>query len=189
MIVTLMTSSRPTLKKLKIPSLIAGATAVIFCLLPFHAFLTVWLSSLIGHYTALRLWKEVLLVVCALGMAYLIFADGKVRSYTLTRRLVWLILLYGLITAVWGVIALQHHAVTAKALGYGLIVNLRYLAFFLVTWAAALRTARLHGKWQRLVLGPAFIVVLFGLLQAFVGRELKAFGHVKFTVFKIFIIF
>ena len=37
--------------------------AVVITLEPFYAFLTVWGSSLIGHYTVLRLWDDVLLLV------------------------------------------------------------------------------------------------------------------------------
>jgi hypothetical protein len=139
---------------------------LIMLIVPFHAFLTVSLASLIGHYTALRLWKEVLLLICIAGTLYLVMTDGKIRTHTLTRRLVWLIFAYMAVNLIWGVIAFHQHTLTAKALGYGWIVNLRFLAFFLVTWAVALRTARLRKSWKWLVLVPAAVVVVFGLLQA-----------------------
>ena len=107
-------------------------TMLILFLMPFHALLTVWGSSLIGHYTALRLWKEVLLTASAIGVLYLMLTDHKIRTHTLSRRLVWLILAYIALNIVWGLLALNQHDVTAKALGYGLIVNLRFLVFFLV---------------------------------------------------------
>ena len=34
---------------------------LIILLMPFHAFLTVWIASGVDHYTAVRLWKEALL--------------------------------------------------------------------------------------------------------------------------------
>jgi hypothetical protein len=37
--------------------------ALVVVLVPFHAFLTVWGSALFGHYTALRLWDDGLLLV------------------------------------------------------------------------------------------------------------------------------
>lgn len=159
-------------------------TMVIFFLVPFHAFLTVWGASLIGHYTALRLWKEALLVVCALGVIYLVLFDKKIRYHTLSRRLVWLILGYIAINLIWGLLALNQHDVTAKALGYGLISNLRYLVFFLVTWAAALRMAKLRSNWQWLVIAPAIVVVVFGLLQIFILPHgfLKHFGYGPQTI-------
>ena len=78
--------------KYRILSLVTSLVMVIILLMPFHAFLTVWGASLLGHYTALRLWKEVLLLVCIVGTLYLVATDRKIRSHTLTRRLVWLIM-------------------------------------------------------------------------------------------------
>lgn len=163
---------------------VSGIVMAILLLMPFHAFLTVWGSSLFGHYTALRLWKEGLLAVCTVGSIYLIAADHKIRSHTLTRRLVWLIFAYMLLSVVWGLLALNQHDVTAKALGYGLIVNLRYLVFFLIAWMAALRLGRLRANWQWLVYWPAVAVVVFGLIQIFIlpNDFLSHFGYDASTI-------
>src|SRR5437588_10590140 len=83
----------------------------IILLMPFHAFLTVWGSTLVGHYTALRLWKEALLVICAIAALFLLATDHKIRSHTLTRRLVWLTGIYGLVVVAWGLVALHRHDV------------------------------------------------------------------------------
>ncbi len=140
----------------------------ILLIMPFHAFLTVWAASIFGHYTALRLWKEVLLLFSGIGVIYLLFIDHKIRLHTLSRRLVWMILAYILLNITWGLLALNQHDVSAKALGYGLIVNLRFLIFFMITWAIALRMSRLRIHWQWMVLWPAAIVIVFGLLQVLV---------------------
>jgi hypothetical protein len=163
---------------------LANICLLIIALLPFHAFLTVWLSTLIGHYTLLRLWKEILLLVCVAGVLYLLITDHKIRSHTLTRRLVWLILAYITVTIIWGLLALNQHDVTAKALGYGLIVNLRFLVFFLVTWTLALRLTRLRTMWEGLVLWPAAVVVVIGLLQIFIlpNDFLRHFGYGSGTI-------
>ncbi len=157
---------------------------LILLLMPFHAFLSVWGSSLIGHYTALRLWKEALLAFSVVGVVYLLATDYKIRSHTLSRRLVWVVLSYMLLNLVWGLLAVIQHDVTAKALGYGLISNLRFLAFFLVTWAIALRLARLRAHWQWLVYWPAALVVAFGLLQILIlpGDFLRHFGYGTATI-------
>lgn len=154
--------------KYRVLTLVTSLTMLIILVMPFHAFLTVWGSSLVGHYTALRLWKETLLLICIIGTIYLVMTDGKIRSHTLTRRLVWLIFAYIGVNIVWGALAFHQHTLTAKALGYGLVVNLRFLIFFLITWAVALRTSRLRKSWQWLVLAPAAVVVAFGLLQVLV---------------------
>ena len=79
---------------------VSSFTMVIFFLMPFHALLTVWLSSNFGHYTGIRLWKEGLLVLCICGILYLLVTDHKIRFHTLSRRLVWLILGYMLLNLV-----------------------------------------------------------------------------------------
>lgn len=163
---------------------VSKLSMIILLLMPFHAFLTVWGASLFGHYTALRLWKEALLLLCGLGVLFLLAYDHKIRSHTITRRLVWLIITYGVLNVAWGLLALNQHDVTSKALGYGLIINLRFLAFFLVTWAATLRLTRLRTTWQWLVLAPAVIVVMIGLLQILVLPHdfLRHFGYGTDTI-------
>src|SRR5579884_4230361 len=159
-------------------------TILILLLVPFQGFLTVWLASAVGHYTAIRLWDEVILAVCTIGVIYLLITDHKIRFNTLSRRLVWLIICYIFLTVAWGIIAYSTHDVTAKALDYGLIVNLRYLVFFLVAWAAALRLGRLRNNWQWAVLWPAAIVAFIGLLQAWVLPPdfMKHFGYGPSTI-------
>lgn len=170
--------------KYTVLSWVSGLTMVMLLLLPFHAFLTVWGSSLVGHYTALRLWKEVLLAVCGVGVLYLLLTDQKIRVQTLSRRLIWTILAYMALTVAWGLLALNQHDVTPKALGYGLIIDLRFLAFFLVTWAVALRMGRLRLHWQWLVYWPAVGVIIIGLLQIFILPHdvLRHFGYGPNTI-------
>ena len=141
---------------------------VIFALVPFHALLTVWLGSVFGHYTAFRLWKEVLLLLSVTGVLYLLITDNKIRVQTLSRRLVWLILAYIGLTFLWGLFAYVQHDIAPKAIGYAFIINTRFLVFFLVVWAVAIRLSRLRSHWQKLLLWPAVGVVAFGLLQIFV---------------------
>jgi hypothetical protein len=162
-----------------IVSLLASLVSIIIILMPFHALLTVWSSSLLGHYTLLRLWKEMLLFVCIIGCLYLLLADIKVRSHALTRRLIWVIGGYGLWLGVRALLALLSHSVTHKAVAYGLLIDLRFLAFFLVAWTVAVRTVQLPAQWQRLLLWPAYGVVGFALLQALVLPHdfLRHFGY------------
>ena len=170
--------------KYMVLSWVSGLTSLILFLVPLHALLTVWIASNFGHYIAWRLWKEALLIVCIIGTIYLLLADHKIRKHTLSRRLVWLIITYALLNIIWALLAVNQHDVTSKAAGYALIINLRFLAFFLVTWAVALRMARLRVHWERLVLWPAAVVVIFGLLQIFILPHdfLRHFGYSQATI-------
>lgn len=170
--------------KYTVLSLAATLASFIIVLVPYHAFLTVWLSSIFGYYTAFRLWKEALLLVIALAVFYLLLTDKKIRSHTLTRRLVWLVIAYALLHVAAGFIALENDSVTLKAVLYGGLVNLRFLVFFLLVWAIALRTSRLQNNWRRLLIWPAIGVIIFGLMQIFIlpANFLTNFGYGPTTI-------
>jgi hypothetical protein len=163
---------------------VSSIVLIVLLLMPFHAFLTVWLSQVDGHYTALRLWKEVLLLVSGLGVLLLLVVDHKIRSHTLSRRLVQLCLLFIVVNFIWGIVAFEHHNVTAKALGYGWITDLRMPLFFLIAWAVSLRTKRLQQEWRWAILVPFAIVAIFALVQEFflTPRFLEHFGYSKWTI-------
>jgi hypothetical protein len=171
----------PVNKPAEILSLIVG---VILVLLPFHAFLTVWLSSLIGHYTLLRLWKEVLLVVLLAGSLYILVTDKKLLRIFRGSWLVRLIFIYSAVLLIWGFVALANHNVTGKAMWYGLLVNLRFLVFFLATWVIAAKSSWLSSRWQKLLFIPAIIVTVFAILQymALPYDFLKHFGYSSSTI-------
>jgi hypothetical protein len=166
-------------------SVLPWIVAVILVLVPFHAFLTVYLASLVGHYTLLRLWDEFLLAILAVGSIILIFKDRQLRVKLFSWRLVQLILFYSVLTIVWGLVAYAKHQVTTKALGYGLIVNLRFLIFFICTYAVASKNPILKLVWPKLLLIPAGIVIIVGLLQRLVLPYdfLKHFGYNSSTIF------
>jgi len=86
---------------------------------------------------------------------------------------------------VWGVIALIRGQVTLKALGYGWIVDMRFLVFFVAVWVLALASPKLARWWPRLVFVPALVVVLFGLLQYFVLPYdfMRHLGYSATTIF------
>ena len=169
----------------KIPALVALITAAIIILLPFHAFLTVWLSSVFGHYTILRLWKEFLLAIVTVKVGYMIAIDSKLRRKLLESRLNQAMLAYAAVTIIWGLAVLISHKVTTKAVGYGLIVNLRFIAFFLVVWVAAVKAPKAFANWPKWLWWSLAVVVAFGLLQYFVLPYdfLRHFGYSDQTIF------
>ncbi len=153
----------------KLIHILAIVIAVVIILLPFHALLTVWLSSLVGHYTLLRLWKEILLVVAGLITLILLARDKLMRqALYASPRLFWSVIIYLALMLALGLTAYAHHNVSGKALAYGLLEDSRYLLFLGLCLAIATRDKWLKKVWPYLVLGPAAVVILFGLLQAFV---------------------
>lgn len=156
----------------------------IIVLVPFHAFLTVWGSSFVGHYTALRLWEEALLAPAGLAAIYFLIRDKRLRASASTSWLWRLVGLYTVLLAVYGLVAGLRHAVSAKALAYGLLIDLRFLAFFLIVWVVAARGGWLRRSWRWLLMAPATLVITVGLLQRFVLPHdiLKHFGYNDHTI-------
>lgn len=165
----------------KILTLSVGATLVS---VPLYAFLTVWASSLVGHYTVLRLYTEVLLVLASFSALYLVIVDKKIRRELFKSKLLWLIVGYIALLALVGAVSYYTKNVTSKALGYGLIVDSRFVIFFIVSWVAALASGFLRKHWVPIILWPAAIVSAYGLLQAFVLPHdfLKHFGYSASTI-------
>ena len=158
---------------------------VVLALVPFHAFGTIWASQQFdANYTILRLWKEFLVALAAVGVLYLLLFDQKVRFHTSKRRLTWLIVAYLALLGAAAVWAWVHNDVTAKAAAYGVLLQSRYLVFFLLAWAVAVRTQRFERRWPKLLFWPAAAVVVFGLLQVFVlpADFLRHFGYGPDTI-------
>lgn len=139
--------------------------ALVIVFVPFQAFVTVWGSSLIGHYTALRLWDDIaLLVLMGIACAWLV-RNAATRAWFFSSLLVRLMLAYSVLTLLLGIISYVKGEVTTKALLYGILTNLRYLAWFLTVLLTAQRSPFLRQNWMKLLLVPAAIVVVFGVLQ------------------------
>jgi hypothetical protein len=140
---------------------------------------------LTGHYTALRLWKEFLLAPIALGALYLLLSDKALRGRTFSKWAVRLIALYTLLLLVCGFCALASHSVSAKAMWYGLLVDTRFLVFFLALMALTAKDDWLSRRWQKILFIPAVLVAAFAILQYLILPYdfLKHFGYNDSTIF------
>jgi hypothetical protein len=169
----------------KVVNVMSWLILIILALLPFHAFLSVWFSSIIGHYTLLRLWKEVLLIFLSAGTVYILAKDKILRIAAMNSLLVRLTVIYIILTVVWGVAAYAFNKVTLKALGFGFIVNLRFLIFFLIVWTVASKSSLLKRLWLKFLIIPATLVIFFGILQRIVFPYdfLKHFGYGPNTIY------
>jgi hypothetical protein len=169
----------------KVATWLSWIIALVLILLPLHAFLTVWTSSLVGYYTAMRLWKEFLLLILVVGATSIVLKDAALRKKMQSLLIAQLIVFYILISVVWGVASYLAHKVTLKALEYGLIIDLRFLIFFLVVLIAASKNTMLRQAWTKIVLFPALAVIVIGILQELVLPYdfLKHFGYSSNTIF------
>jgi hypothetical protein len=158
-------------------------TAIVLVGVPFHAFLTVWASTWLGHYTLLRLWEEGLLVILCIVLATWLVWDKTLRTQFFSSVLVRLIGAYIALTVALGLVALSKHEVTLTALGYGWVVDLRLVVWLLAAWLVASRSNWLQQHWRRLVFWPLAIVAVFALVQFVLlpNNFLTHFGYDKYA--------
>lgn len=151
----------------------------ILALLPFHAFLTTWAGSNFGHIDLFRIWKEVLIFFLAIGTIWILVTDKKLKKTVFQSKFTGLLVIYLLITLLRSIAGINNGDVNFEALVYGLIVNIRYLVFFAVTFIVAKKSIILYKYWPHVVLGPAFVITAFGLMQRFLlpSDFLTHFGY------------
>jgi len=175
---------RASLVKTKLISIMVLIAGISLVLLPFFAILTVWAGSNFGHYTAFRLWIEDLVLIIGLGAIWLLLTDHQMAKQIIKNKLSWVIGGYLILELIMALVAHLIHSVSAKALAYGMLDDLRFLAFFIICWVVALYSKRLNNIWYKIVLIPAVIVVGFGLLQMSVlpANFLVHFGYGAKTI-------
>lgn len=147
---------------------LSWAIAAVLVLLPFHALLTTWAGSNFGHLDAWRIWKELAIVAIFPFSLWLCLTSPSLRRWLKTDKLVWLCLAYAVLFVGCGFWALHKHEVNNSALIYSLLSNLRFIGFMMVVIPAARLSDFLHRNWLKLLLGPATIVIIFGLMQRFI---------------------
>lgn len=157
--------------------------ALILVLVPFHAVLSTWAGSNFGHLDLWRIWKELLMVPLA---GYAVWRLGRQRQLArqLNQPLVWLVVAYTVLWVVAGGLAWQAGRVNSSALLYSWLTNLRLVWFMLLVWVIAAGQSWLCCQWRWLILGPALVVLTFGLLQRFVlpADLLKHVGYGPNTI-------
>jgi hypothetical protein len=180
-----MSKNTPPLITQQLARIGAWGTALIIVLLPFHAFLTAWGATVFGSYDLLRSWKEALLLVGLLLAIGIVVTDKTQRWKQLLKQtpMLW-VLGYACLTLIFSLITLWGESVTRDALLYGLMIQLRFMCFFGLVAVFSLYDDLIFRRWQRLLLGPAVVVVIFGLLQIFIlpSDFLTQFGYGPDTI-------
>ncbi|MGB4759551.1 MAG: O-antigen ligase family protein [Candidatus Saccharimonadales bacterium] len=158
--------------------------AFVLVVVSFHAFLTVWLASQAGSYVMLRLWKEFMLLALVVPVFYIAAQRPDIMRQFAKNRMMQLIAAYVALQVIGGLLAYFMGNVSPRALGYGWIVNLRFLLFFLLCAFVAHRTDWLRLHWRTIILLPSILVIVFGILQYFVlpPDVLRHFGYGPDTI-------
>lgn len=140
-------------------------TALILALVPFHAFLTVWGASFGLSYTALRAWSVVVLTVLVGVVAWWLIRDKALRDWASQSFLVLVIVIFTVLNVLFGIRGVLLGTVEIEAFLLGLLLNLRYLVFFLAVVILMRYSNWSRQRWLRIVLTSAIIVSAFAVLQ------------------------
>jgi len=169
--------------------IIIGWTLIIL-LLPFHGFLSVWLSSLNDGYLAWRSWKEALIILMlATGLYFISRYDNTLFKKLAHRRINQLIAAYVLLHLILSAIS----GINLEAVLYALVYNLRFLGLFVVAQILAHYFKRPSANYHlpsandrrlaKLILFPASVVIGFALLQLILPNDfLSHFGYGPDTI-------
>ena len=170
--------------KTNLVAILLASSCLVIALLPFHALMTVWAASNFGHYTLFRLWKEFIVLVVGLAVLGLIVSDKDMLKRITKNKLAWAVAAYVILDLILALVSYLRHDVSGKAVAYGLLDDIRFLAFFVITWVIAINTPRFALRWYPLIVYPAAIVIIFGLLQMFVlpANILVHFGYGAKTI-------
>ncbi len=182
--IPLMKKTRRQTNNTKLILYLSYGMMLIMLLLPFHAFFTTWAGASFGYIDVFRIWKEILILLLGLGAVALLLKDRLLRREVFGNFIIQAILAYTLFSILRALYGYSSDAVSLDAMLFGLIVNLRYLAFFGLVYVVGLRTSILRQTWEKIVLIPAMIVIGFGIIQHFLLSKnfLEHFGYGPDTI-------
>ena len=136
---------------------------IIFGGIVLHAPLSVWLGTVFPDYSLIiKSWKEVLMGVAGLTMLYILFRRKQLRI--LKNPIVITVLIYALLHLL--TILIFARGLTSS--GAGLLIDLRYLLFFVLVYVAVKLYPDFKQKFMIVGVGGAGIVILFAILQIFI---------------------
>lgn len=168
----------------KLATILSWVIAGILVLLPFHALLTTWAGSNFGHLDSWRVWKEILFLLMLPPAGWLVWHSPTLKKWLVNAWITRLFAIYIFLHLALGTWAYTNHEVNKTALIYSLVVNLRLVGFFILCFIVAAYSGFLRRHWQKILLIPAGIVVLFGLVQKFLLPYdfLRHFGYGSSTI-------
>lgn len=152
---------------------------VIFGGMVLHAPLTVWLSSNFPDCSLfIKSWKEILMLIASFIAIYLLYKNKK--FYILRNPLILAIIAYAALHII--LLFINNQGLMPSLAG--LIIDLRYLLFFVLVYVAIQLFPDKKDLFLKVGIAGALIVVIFAILQVFVlpYDVLKYIGYDKHTI-------
>lgn len=167
------------MKRIKIEHIIAWLLLVILGLVVVHAPLTVFIESRWpGIGDAAKAWKEYLLLIALVLICVKITLTNAWHKI-LKDKLLWLIAAYALLHGILVVTG----TVSALSAVAGLMIDLRYIAYFVAVYVFLRLCPQYTWSFYRIALVGSVIVIGFALLQQVLPRDfLKYVGYSESTI-------
>ncbi len=134
---------------------------MLVAVMPFHAFLSVWMGSLVGHQALWQAWKEIVTLIVALATAVVLWREPAARV-RLKRPEVILAIAFGALALL--VTLLIHPNLKATVLG--IKTDLEFMVLFVAVSIMASQSLKI--KIIKTLLVASAIVIGFGMLQIYV---------------------
>jgi O-antigen ligase len=156
---------------------ISRGLLVLIALMGVHAFLSVWLGSLLGHENLIQSWKEALLIVLGIATVYLLYLDRN-HLKRLQNNLVYTIAGY----TFWSLLVTLIANISLSLWVFGAKTNLVFLVAFMI--ALVVSSPKLINQTAKLMVIVGAAVAAFGVIQVVLlpADFLVHFGYGEQTV-------
>lgn len=160
--------------KAKYNQYLFGAVTLLFIYMPFHIFLSQWLSTYTGGLEIWKVWKDILTALVTILFIVTVFVRSKATK--LYKKLLILLSIYGLIHLIIGFVTNQPLDTFALAITY----NLRIFCYLLIGYSMVLLSpkANLFYKYRRMLLILSSVVCFLAIMQWLLPKDiLTHFGY------------
>lgn len=154
--------------------LLATSTLALFIYMPFHTFLSVWLSTYTGSLDFWKVWKDVLTAVVTIFCIATVFLTSKVSK--LYKNILILISIYALLHLILFFSSSQPLLTGTLAFIY----NLRIFCYLIIGYSLAILLPKsdLLRKYSKLLILLSTVVCFFALLQYLLPKDIMThFGY------------
>jgi hypothetical protein len=134
---------------------------ILAALMPFHAFMSVWMGHITGHQTYIQAWKEVLLIILSASALALVITSPSAR-----RRLRNPAVICAGAFALLALLVTLATQPSLTAIAFGLKTDLEFLVAFVL--ATVVATPGFVNRLVTVALVSAVGVITFGLMQVYI---------------------
>ena len=157
-----------------ISHLLQKATLLLFIYMPFHTFISVWLSTYTGGLDYWKVWKDILTALVTILCIATVFLTSKVSK--LYKNILILISIYALLHLILFFSSSQPLLTGALALTY----NLRIFCYLIIGYSLVLLLpkAKLQSKYVKILILLSSVVCFLAILQYLLPRDIMTnFGY------------